>query len=87
LQEVLAQRLSTARQLAYRRVKARLFRGRIKNRVETLRRGVEGLSKEEMRGYLDDAGLGVNGEKGQLVARLKGAWKQNPDLKVKAVSS
>lgn len=51
-QGVKAARLQTARELAYKRVKSKLLKGRIKNRIEQIKKGVDDLSKA--RGSLQD---------------------------------
>mmetsp|Transcript_22632 Transcript_22632/g.62819 ORF Transcript_22632/g.62819 Transcript_22632/m.62819 type:complete len:1017 (+) Transcript_22632:224-3274(+) len=84
-QEELAQRLSRVRDLAYKRVKSKLFKGRIRNRIEVLRKSVEHLSKDELKDYLIQAGASTSGDKKELVARLKSTWKKSPEHKMKAI--
>uniref|UniRef100_A0A061R523 SAP domain-containing protein n=1 Tax=Tetraselmis sp. GSL018 TaxID=582737 RepID=A0A061R523_9CHLO len=81
----LAERLSKVRQNAYRRVKTRLLRGRLRNRIKVLQGDISQLSKEELKEHLGSAGLDAKGYKSQLTARLQGAWKKNPELRSKAV--
>eukprot|EP00873_Tetraselmis_striata_P004156 jgi/Tetstr1/424420/TSEL_014978.t1 len=82
----LAERLDRARELGYSHVKSRLMRGRLKNRIETLRGDVGKLSKEELKQYLRDANLDDGGDKEELVAKLRGAWKRSPGLKAASVA-
>lgn len=86
-QAQLAERLDRARELGYSHVKSRLMRGRLKNRIETLRGDVGKLSKEELKQYLRDANLDDGGDKEELVAKLRGAWKRSPGLKAAAASA